>query len=184
MKTIVLTLIIAFIIIAGSILIYISSGAYDISQLSQHNSLTKWMIKTTTHNSINKRIKDIQAPPMNDSDAIVIGFLHYNEMCVACHGAPGVKPWEMAEGLYPKPPEFAKSKHLPESAEAFWIIKDGIKMTSMPAYAPTHDDKKIWAITDFLVNKLNKMSPDEYKAWQQKYAEGEDEDDDAKTDKD
>ncbi len=176
MKTIVLTLIIAFIIITGSFVIYIYSGAYDISQAVPHNALTKWMIKTATHGSINKRLKDIQVPLMNDSTAIVIGFEHYHEMCVMCHGAPGVKPWEMAEGLYPKPPKFYKSNDLPETAEAFWIIKNGIKMTSMPAYGPTHDDKKIWAITDFLLNKMNKMSPEEYQSWVQKYAEGDDDD--------
>ncbi|MEP7231601.1 MAG: cytochrome c [Ginsengibacter sp.] len=48
---------------------------------------------------------------------------------------------------------------MPDTTEAFWIIKNGIKMTSMPAFGPTHSDQKIWAITDFLLNKMNKMSP-------------------------
>lgn len=44
------------------------------------------------------------------------------------------------------------------------------KMTSMPAFGPTHSDEKIWAITDFLLAKLNKMSPEEYQVWVHKYS--------------
>lgn len=46
-------------------------------------------------------------------------------------------------------------------------------MTSMPAYGPTHDDRKIWAITAFVTQKLAKMTPEEYKAWTVKNAAGD-----------
>ncbi|MDQ2862189.1 MAG: cytochrome c [Bacteroidota bacterium] len=41
----------------------------------------------------------------------------------------------------------------------------------MPAFGPTHSDEKIWAITDFLLNKLSRMSPEEYQVWMKKYSE-------------
>ncbi len=67
--------------------------------------------------------------------------------------------------------KFHKSEDMPDTTEAFWIIKNGIKMTSMPAFGPTHSDQKIWAITDFLLNKMNKMSLIEYLEWIKKYSE-------------
>jgi mono/diheme cytochrome c family protein len=91
-------------------------------------------------------------------------------MCSTCHGGPGVSPDELAKGLYPSPPEFYKSHDMPEPAEAFWVIKNGIRLTAMPGFGPTHDDQKIWAITYFLLNKMNKMSPGEYQDWIKKYA--------------
>jgi mono/diheme cytochrome c family protein len=106
---------------------------------------------------------------------IAEGFGHYNEMCVICHGAPGIEPSEMTKGLYPEPPRFYKSDDMPETDEAFWIIKYGIKLTSMPAFAPTHTDNNIWAITAFMLNKMNKMSPSEYQEWIKRYPEMEDE---------
>jgi mono/diheme cytochrome c family protein len=90
-------------------------------------------------------------------------------MCVSCHGAPGVKPNEMVEGLYPKPPEIYKHGEEDAAQEFFWIIKNGIKMTSMPAFKPTHDDQKIWAMTAFVTQKLATMTPEEYKSWTVKY---------------
>jgi mono/diheme cytochrome c family protein len=45
----------------------------------------------------------------------------------------------------------------------------------MPAFAPTHTDNNIWAITAFMLNKMNKMSPSEYQEWIKRYPEMEDE---------
>ncbi len=171
MKKVIITVIITLGFLGAGITLYMYSGTYDISQLKHHNAVTKWMIRTTTHYSIEKRLKEIQVPPLNDTAMIVQGFVHYNEMCVMCHGAPGINPEEMVQGLYPDPPLFYKSNDMPDPNEAFWIIKNGIKMTSMPAFGPTHPDQKIWAITGFLLNKMNKMSPEEYQIWVKRYSE-------------
>lgn len=170
MKKIILTVIITLAVIIAAFVVYIYSGSYNISQLTPHNTITKWIIQTTTDKSINKRLKDLHAPSMTDTNMIIDGFKHYNEMCVSCHGGPGIDPEELAKGLYPNPPKFYKSQDMPDTTEAFWIIKNGIKMTSMPAFGPTHSDQKIWAITDFLLNKMNKMSAGEYQQWIKKYS--------------
>jgi mono/diheme cytochrome c family protein len=168
MKTI-LTVIITLVVMIAAFLIYIYSGAFNIRQ-AKDTSFTEWMMNTAKDHSINKRIKDIKVPSMNDTSRFSEGFMHYNEMCSTCHGSPTVDPDELSKGLFPAPPKFYKSEDMPDPAEAFWIIKNGIKYTAMPAFGPTHDDDKIWAITDFLLNKMNKMSPTEYKEWQQKFS--------------
>lgn len=164
-----LTIILTLVVLVIAFVIYIWSGSYNISQLSHHNALTRWIIGTTTQHSINKRLKQIEVPALTDTSMIEMGFAHYNEMCVVCHGAPGVEPSEMIKGLYPIPPAFYKSEDLPDPEEAFWIIKYGIKFTSMPAFAPTHDDNAIWAITAFLLKKMNSMSPADYQEWIKRY---------------
>ena len=163
MKKIILTAIVTLAVLIGVFLIYISSGSYDISQTTPHNGLIKWIIRKTTHSSIDKRMTENEVPAnFRDSAQIMSGFQHYDEMCASCHGAPGIKPWEMAEGLYPNPPLIFKRKKQEDPQEFFWVIKNGVKMTSMPAYGPTHEDKTLWAITAFVTEKLNKMSPQEY----------------------
>src|SRR5665213_127019 len=169
MKKTILTVIITLVVVIVAFLIYIFSGAFNVQQ-SKGNSLSEWALNTAKNKSISKRIKDIKVPPMTDSAMFVIGFKHYNEMCTTCHGGPGISPDELSKGLFPAPPKFYKSGDMPQPAEAFWVIKHGIKFTAMPAFGPTHDDEKIWAITDFLLNKMNKMPPEEYKEWQLKFA--------------
>ncbi len=174
MKKIILTFLLTVAISISGFLIYISNGYYDVSQTTPHNGLTKWMIRKTKHTSIDKRMTENVVPAnFNDTSLLVSGFKHYNEMCTSCHGAPGKKADEMTEGLYPKPPLMYKQKKQEDPQEFFWIIKNGIKMTSMPAYGPTHSDEKLWAITSFVTEKLNKMTPEEYGEWEKKYTEQE-----------
>jgi mono/diheme cytochrome c family protein len=48
-----------------------------------------------------------EAPKMTlpaDDETAARGMVHYRENCLPCHGAPGVKPAEFAEGMNPKPP--------------------------------------------------------------------------------
>ena len=170
MKKIILTIIATLAVLGLAFFIYIKSGAYDISQIDHHNKLTKWVIRTTKHNSIDKRMESVVVPAnLGDSSVIIEGFHHYQSMCVMCHGAPGLRPEEMALGLYPEPPLIYKHKKEEDPKEFFWIIKNGIKMTSMPAYGPTHADERIWALTAFVTGKLNKMTPEEYAEWIKKY---------------
>lgn len=46
-------------------------------------------------------------------------------------------------------------------AELYWIIENGIKMTGMPAFGPTHSKDELWGIVAF-VRHLPSMSPKEY----------------------
>jgi len=81
----------------------------------------------------------------------------------------------MREGLYPLPPNLAELSHKEhevndskrEAARQFWIIKHGIKMTSMPAAGKTHDDETIWGLVAF-VRKLPTMTAEEYQRMNEK----------------
>ncbi len=173
MKKIILTVVFTLVILGACVLAYMWSGKFDPGQMARHKPIAMWVIRTTMRHSFEKRMKGIEVPALNDSAMFVEGFTHYNAMCVVCHGAPGIKPSELAKGLYPEPPRFYKSEDMPHPLEAYWIIKYGIRMTSMPAFGTTHSDDKIWAITAFLINKMNSMTPEDYQEWIKKYPEQE-----------
>ena len=56
--------------------------------------------------------------------------------------------------------------------ELFWVIKNGVKMTGMPAWGPTHSDAKLWAIVAFL-EKLPQMSAQQYQEMDKTAGPGE-----------
>ncbi len=131
-------------------LIFIYSGIYNISAMDHHSELTLWMMNTVRDNSIKHNTEDdIKMPDLSDDSLVKMGFLHYREMCVSCHGAPGIKQSEFAEGLYPNPPMLSKVAKDWTPQQLFWITKNGLKMTGMPAFGPTHTDEMIWAIVAF-----------------------------------
>jgi mono/diheme cytochrome c family protein len=91
------------------------------------------------------------------------GLGHYREMCVVCHGAPGVPKSEIGMGLNPDPPDLAHEGAEQAPARLFWVLKNGIKMTGMPSFGMTHTDEQLWAMVAFL-KQLPKLNPQQYAA--------------------
>jgi len=177
MKNFIISLVIIVIISVLAGVGFIYSGIFNVAATSKDTALLSWVLSTTREHSIESRYEKIVVPDdsvLNTPKMLIEGFEDYDEMCVVCHGAPGVDAGEAHEGLNPKPPLFAKLKDLAEDppGEIFWIIKNGIKMTGMPAWGPTHSDDRIWAMTMF-VRKLPSMSAAEYKALKQQLAGSE-----------
>lgn len=145
-------------------LIFIYSGIYNVSAIKPERGISKWILSTTSDNSIEHYAKGIKVPDLNDSAMIKEGFEHYKEMCESCHGAPGKEETELAKGLNPHAPDLSKSGQEMSAEELFWVTKNGIKMTGMPAWGRTHPDDKIWALVA-AVKQLHKTSSEEYNSY-------------------
>ncbi len=142
---------------------FIYSWIYNVAATAPHNPAIRWALHTTMHNSVTARAEDITAPQRFDEDQVRKGLEHFGETCVECHGAPGVKPSEVGRGLRPEPPDLAEAVKEWAPPQLFWIVKNGVKMTGMPAFGPTHTDEDLWAVVAFL-GRLPDMSPEDYRA--------------------
>ncbi len=169
-------LVMLVVVVAAAAFIFMYSGVYDIAATTPHWGPVRHLISLTVDHSVERHARGIQVPNLQDSALIRLGFGHYNEMCVTCHGAPGVKPEEFARGLYPHAPRlWGGHGGGGEEAETFWIIKHGIKMTGMPAFQPTHTDHEIWAITAFM-DQFSHIDSAAYARMRQQWGGDNDED--------
>jgi mono/diheme cytochrome c family protein len=155
--SVVLTLLVLLVVF----LIFIYSGLYNVSAMNREGGVINWVLNTTRNSSIESHSKNITVPDLTDSSMIKEGFEHYNEMCVSCHGAPGIEETELSKGLNPPAPYLVKAANFIDAREMFWVTKNGIKMTGMPAWGKTHSDEKIWAIVAFM-KKLPDMTAEDY----------------------
>jgi len=137
------------------------SGVIDVAATTPHSPITEFILSTTMDNSVHYHAKGIAAPPLEDAAMVKEGFIHYREMCVDCHLAPGITSTEIRKGMLPEPPELQEAVEEWKPEELFWVIKNGVKMTGMPAWGPTHSDDKIWAMVAFL-EKLPDMTAEQY----------------------
>jgi mono/diheme cytochrome c family protein len=145
--------------LAGVLLV--ASGIYDIAAATPHWSVTRWVMEQTRNRSIAMHATGIKVPPgLDDPAKVVMGTEHFAAHCASCHGAPGVPRSEAAEGLYPQPPDLAHAPAHYTQAELFWIVRNGIKMTGMPAWSD-HSDEELWATVAF-IEKLPGMTEEDY----------------------
>ena len=148
--------------------IVLGSGAYNMAATEKHWGITEKIIAWVRESSIEARAKNLEAPPLDDTEVLLKGAEHYNAMCTICHLAPGLKPTELSIGLYPQAPVFHQRESVNDPAKQldrirayFWVIKNGLKMTAMPAWGLSHDDDSIWAMAAFVV-KMSHMTPEQY----------------------
>lgn len=161
---------IAALIVLGLAVIFL--GINDVSAAKPEKGLMRWMLSTAMDHSVERRAKGIEVPPLGDSSQVAMGFEHYDEMCVTCHGAPDIDRSEIGKGLNPHAPNLSRSITDMSDAELYWIIKNGIKMTGMPAFGKTHTEDELWAIVAF-VRLLPEMSPEQYKLYESAHEEDE-----------
>jgi mono/diheme cytochrome c family protein len=135
--------------LAGAAAAFIASGIYEIGADRPHWEETEKVIAQLRDHAIERHAAGIDVPNLDDPAMIRRGARRYAEMCTTCHLTPGMRSTELREGLYPQPPDLAR-RGANDPAEAFWVIKHGLKMTAMPAWGRSHDDAAIWEMVAFL----------------------------------
>ncbi|WP_273425945.1 cytochrome c [Marinobacter sp.] len=149
------------VVLALSGFAFIHSGVYNVTAMDEHSSLGKWALHTTMKNSVEARGSEVDVPSNLASEEMIRqGARGYDQLCVACHLKPGLEDTLLRQGLNPTPPSLTEAGPF-GPGEQFWIIKNGIKMTGMPAWGVTHDDKDLWEITAF-IQRLPSLSEAEY----------------------
>ena len=155
-------LLICLALISISAAIFISSGVFNIAANDQHWDITTSILEVVRERSISTRSSSIKVPNLTDSKRIANAAPNYAAMCAQCHLAPGIDKSELYEGLYPQPQIFYKlDKFTRQPEETFWIIKNGLKMTGMPAWGIYNSDEQIWDLVAML-STIKDMTAEQY----------------------
>jgi mono/diheme cytochrome c family protein len=147
------------------VLLVAYSGLVQVAAGKEDALPVRWLLGTTAARSIETQARSIRVPPLGDARRLERGLLVYQEACVACHGAPGIAPTEVGRGLDPAPPDLQRTLRYSEgdAARLFWIVKNGIRMTGMPAFAGSRSDEELWGVVA-LVLQLPRLSGEQYAA--------------------
>ena len=163
----------ALVVVVPGVVIY--TGGYDVSATRQDPALLRWVLVSVRESSVERRARDVQVPVLQGEDRLEHGFRSYREMCVVCHGRPGGERSPLAKGLNPQAPDLSRPDHDMSAGELFWVMKNGIRMTGMPAWGRTHSDAELWDLVAF-VKALPSMSAAQYGALDRRLPHGHDDD--------
>lgn len=142
----------------------IATGLLDPAASVPPGTLETRIARFALDRAVARRAPKSANPLKAEADVLRAGMEHYKGMCVSCHGAPGVDASEAGEGLNPPAPDLTLGRVQKRSdGELFWLVQNGVRMTGMPAFGPTHKDEEIWKIVAFL-RHLPVLTPEEEKA--------------------
>lgn len=148
--------------VAGFLAIWI--GLAPIAASSGHWKITAWVLHFAMRNAVELRATQVEAPPPDlDADARVLrGAGHYASGCAPCHGAPGMERSAVARSMTPKPPYLPPDVSAWSDNELFWIVRNGVKFTAMPAWPAVARTEEVWDMVAFL-RRLPDMTPEAYR---------------------
>ena len=163
--TIIVGFVVSIVAIIATAALMITTGIYNVAATVPHTALERAILSSVMFYSVRSHAGSDVNQTWNE-DQIRQGFEEYDAMCIHCHGAPGKEASEIGKGLRPRPPNLAETGQRWNNAQLFWIVKNGIRMSGMPAFAPTHTDGTLWNIVGF-VRDLPRLSAEDYRGMQQ-----------------
>ena len=121
------------------------------------------MARLVRHYAVPHRMRSLRNPLPESPETIAAGRMHFADHCASCHGNDGSGRTEIGGNLYPKAPDMraARTQSLTDG-EIFGIIKNGVRLTGMPAWgdAAGHDDAENWKLVAF-IRHLPSITPEE-----------------------
>jgi thiosulfate dehydrogenase len=151
-------------VIAGGY-VFVKVGALPAGQDAKPGNLEMWAAKTSLAATISRETRGLTSPLQPTESNLTAGANLYVAHCQLCHGGPDANGSEIAKGLTPAPPQFAKEgvEDDPE-ATTYWKIAHGIRFTGMPSFRPALSEPEMWQIALFLKH-MNALPPGSRTAW-------------------
>lgn len=152
-------------VLAALGLYVVYSGIYNVSADGVPPRFERWLFGTLSDRSIARHARGIQVPDLRAEDHAAAGYQVFRAQCTSCHGAPGVPPDGFGMGLYPPAPSLNGSEVQEWSdSELYWIAKNGIRHTGMPAFGFVLSDEELWNLVAFL-RRLPELSDDAFRTF-------------------
>ena len=150
-------------VLAVGAILFVVSGLYSVAASSDHFAVTTRLLDFGLRRSVATHSLGISAPPLDDMDLVRVGAGHYYGGCAPCHGAPGARKSPTVANMLPPPPRLSRAVSTWSPPELFWIVRNGLKYTGMPAWPAYRRADEVWAVVAFL-RKLPNMEGAEYRA--------------------
>jgi len=108
--------------------------------------------------------KGVPPTPTNLQESIEEGDRLYGTECGACHGLDGNKPTDAGRWMYPRAADLSSQEVQQYSdRELFWIVKNGIRLSGMPAFGRVESNEHIWNLVQYLRTLPRSTAPENRK---------------------
>ena len=89
--------------------------------------------------------------PVDSEASIEQGDKLYGTECADCQGLDGHTPTDAGRWMYPRAADLTSSDAQKYSdGELFWIIKNGIRLSGMPAFGNVETNEHIWDLVHYV----------------------------------
>ena len=92
----------------------------------------------------------VPTAPADSAESASEGQKRFGTECGMCHGLYGRTPTDNGRWMYPRAADLGSGPVQQYSdRELFWIIKNGIRLSGMPAFGRVETDQHIWDLVHY-----------------------------------
>lgn len=139
----------------------VASGIYDVSANRQHFKAVYQLLDMGMRQSVRYHARGLQPPRSPDDAMRVRGAQCYRQHCVQCHGGPGVAQGPAGQAMQPLPGPLIDATQRWTAGQLYWLTRNGLKMTGMPAWELRLSEADLWAVVAF-VQHMPQLSPPQF----------------------
>jgi mono/diheme cytochrome c family protein len=137
------------VILVGALMI--KMGLVPINADAAPSTLERKIIPLAVRASVARRSSEqAGGAALTTDDDPGAGVEIYKEMCAQCHGQLNGRASVLGASFYPPAPQLPGHGTSYTDAEVFWIVKHGIRNTSMPAWRNLLSDEDIGQVAAFI----------------------------------
>src|SRR5215469_11668484 len=140
------------IVVLVALLIVIAAMSFNLSALPEPGRF-ETRLADLSKNLLIRRASNHGIPPrpLDVKASISDGGSHYGLDCSVCHSDDGRGQTPLGQGLYPRVADLTSKRVQNYSdQELFWIIKNGIRLTGMPAFGQVESPDHIWDLVNYV----------------------------------
>ena len=159
MKYALLTLSVIFALVVAGTLLAISQ--FSLSAIPEPGNMETYLAATARHALVRRSSREaIPQAPSNLRASIEKGDKLFGTECAACHGLDGHNPTDAGRWMYPRAADLtSRDMQLYSDRELFWIVRNGIRLSGMPAFGKVETDEHIWNLAQFVRTLRDSTNP-------------------------
>ena len=134
----------------AAVIAYVASRL-PLSSLPDPGPTEFFLMTKAKHYLVQGNREHVPSPPADRQAAAKEGEKLFGTDCAVCHGLDGRNPTDAGRWMYPRAANLASHESQSYSDhEVFWIIKNGIRLSGMPAFGRVESEEHIWDLVFFI----------------------------------
>jgi mono/diheme cytochrome c family protein len=164
MRAFILGLIVAVVVIGVAGYCYIRFGFVDPRADIPVGALESKLAMPALDASVDRRAPEVKNPMEVNEPNLVAGMKIYQSNCAGCHGDIHQPHGTFGTSLYPRAPQFLDDAPDMADNENFYIVRNGIRFSGMPASEKILSEQQTWQVVTFL-SQIDKLPPQVSAQW-------------------
>lgn len=139
-------IVVAFLALAVTLIL-----SFDLSALPEPGTTETALATTAKRFLVARASRSVPAEPDNLPTSTAEGQKRFGVECSMCHGLSGRTSTDAGRWMYPRAADLGSDQvQRYSNQELFWIIRNGIRLSGMPAFGRVETDQHIWDLVHYI----------------------------------